>query len=654
MKNLLEELVAVLRQDDRLVVDGILVKNKVIELSLALDESLLKLLLSNNLIRKFFFREVAGVLVFDKIEFIRFVSNKQFLPDSYTSFKNKIGLTAAGRYITETKEVVLVWPYKDCLLEGGQTKEDEKRKEIFWNTTLAPEDIDRLLFPKALTHFKKYDKNGEMIVEKLSLTENFLIKGNNLLTLHSLKKVFDRKVKLIYIDPPYNTGNDGFDYNDSFNHSTWLTFMNNRLRVAQDLLCPEGTIAISIDQNELAYMLILLDEIFGKINRKNIITIKRGSVTGAKVINPGVVNISEYVILYSKKSEQWRPNRIFMTKGWDKRYNGFISNYEDGYENWIFTTVLQAFAANNGIAKSKLKKHFGEEYEKKLEEFVYKNAEKVIQLATLDENSISQAAVDLKKKSEENTGQVFVLERDNGRPYYIYNGKLILFVSDRMSNVDGNDTFSQPATDIWDDVLPNDLHNEGGVRLRKGKKPEKLIARLVELCTKENDLVMDFFSGSGTTGTVALKMNRRFIICEQLEYTETLPLQRLINTIQGEQSGISKAYNWMGGGSFVYAELHKANAEFSDLIETASEPGDLIRIWDQIQKTGFISYRLSPQSINESISTFKELTLEEQKQFLVETLDKNQLYVNYSEIEDKDYNVSDEDKELNRQFYNLK
>src|SRR5690606_34935211 len=178
--------------------------------------------------------------------------------------------------------------------------------------------------------------------------------------------------------------------------------------------------------------------------------------------------------------------------------------------------------------------------------------------------------------------------------------------------------------------------------------------RLIELCTNENDLVLDFFSGSGTTGTVALKMNRRFIICEQLEYTETLPLQRLLNTIEGEQSGISKGYNWKGGGSFIYAELKKANAEFSDKIDATKNTKELEKIWQQMQQTGFISYRIDPKTINENKSEFEQLTLDEQKQFLIELLDKNQLYVNYSEIDDKDFNVSEDDKKLNRQFYSLK
>lgn len=194
MQNLLEELKKLLEQDERLVIDGKLLKNKIIELSLKLDADLIRLLLKSETIKTHFFQEVDRVLVFDKIKFQKFVSNKTFLPDSYTSFKNKIGLVTDPRlnrgeeYLSESKEVVLAWPYKDCVLEGGMEKEDEKRDEIFYNEILVPDEIDRLLEPKVLTNFKRIDKDGEHKVTEINKNDNLIIKGNNLLALHSLKK----------------------------------------------------------------------------------------------------------------------------------------------------------------------------------------------------------------------------------------------------------------------------------------------------------------------------------------------------------------------------------------------------------------------------------------------------------------------------------
>ncbi|HOQ38658.1 MAG TPA: site-specific DNA-methyltransferase, partial [Acetivibrio sp.] len=185
---LLEELRLLLGKDERLVSEGKLLKNKIIELVAKNDKELIKLLLSNERIKDNFFSKIDEVLIFDREKFMKFVNNKEFLPDSYTAFKNKIGLTANENYIAQSKEVVLSWPYKDCILEGGQEDPDEKRKEIFHNEILAPDEIDRLLDPKVFTNFKRIDKDGEHSVEEIKQTDNLIIKGNNLLVLHSLKE----------------------------------------------------------------------------------------------------------------------------------------------------------------------------------------------------------------------------------------------------------------------------------------------------------------------------------------------------------------------------------------------------------------------------------------------------------------------------------
>ncbi|SEA06952.1 adenine-specific DNA-methyltransferase [Alistipes timonensis JC136] len=264
MQNLLTELTSLLKHDERLVVEGKLLKNKIIELALQLDPTLIGMLLSHASIKKHFFQEVNKVQVFDKIRFQKFVSNKAFLPDSYTAFKNKVGLLDDDEFISGGNEVVLAWPYKDCVLEGGQTKEDAKRDELFWNETLAPDQIDRLLQPKAIGHVEFYNKDKTEKINTFNGLNNLLIRGNNLLALHSLKKVYANKVRLIYVDPPFNTGNDTFSYNDKFTHSTWLTFMKNRLEIAKELLAPDGSIFVHLDHNEAHYCKILMDEIFGR------------------------------------------------------------------------------------------------------------------------------------------------------------------------------------------------------------------------------------------------------------------------------------------------------------------------------------------------------------------------------------------------------
>lgn len=659
--NQFKELEKLLRNESQFCTeDGVLMKNAIVEAALALKPELIRLLLSHEALSRNFFVDVDGTLVFDKVKFQKFVMNKRFLPDSYTCFKNKIGLTDDnGTFISESREVVLAWPYKDCVLEGGQTKEDAKRNEVFWNEILAPDEINRLVEPKVLNKFRRYDSEGEHEVTDLSSTDNFIIKGNNLLTLHSIKKVYKNKVKLVFIDPPYNTSNDSFGYNDNFNHSTWLTFTRNRLQVAYGMLSDDGTMCVMIDHNELPYCMAILDEIFGKENCRNIITVKRGSVTGAKVINQGVVNLSDYALIYSK-SPNWNPNRVYRARQRDNRYNSYIDNYEDDYQYWRTIPLTDAFAEANQIKKKDLKKVFGDKLDELIDQFAIENAERVIRFAALDDNNISQTARELKQKSIENPNIGFLLEREGKKPYYVFGGRLMLFAKDRLIEVDGKLSFSEPISDIWDDVLPNDLHNEGGVIFKKGKKPEKLLHRIIELCTNERDIVLDYHLGSGTTAAVALKMNRQFIGAEQLDYGNNDSVNRLCNVIGRKKDGcivdfdnrgISTTVKWQGGGSFVYCELATANQQFVDEIQMAQSADELSEIWKKMQETGFLSWKIQPKQIDEKATEFSALSLDDQKHFLIECLDKNLLYVPLSEIDNEEFGVSKNVKLLNAKFY---
>ena len=230
------KLIDLLKTDPRFVDDeGELVIAAVQDRAWKIDRDLVKLLLSDKEIKAKFFDEIEGHWIFNINTFIDYISQKNFLDNSYTRFRNRIGLTIGDKYLRERGDVALVWPYKDCVLEGGQTKEEEKRKEIFFNEVLAQDEINRLLDPKVLTNFVRYTAKGKETVTEFKrdengmIRENLIIKGNNLLALHTLKTQFRGQVKLIYIDPPYNTGRDSFGYNDNFNHSAWLTFMKNRL-----------------------------------------------------------------------------------------------------------------------------------------------------------------------------------------------------------------------------------------------------------------------------------------------------------------------------------------------------------------------------------------------------------------------------------------
>ncbi|MCH2188816.1 site-specific DNA-methyltransferase, partial [Candidatus Gracilibacteria bacterium] len=305
-QNLFKSLEQALKKDSRFISNDenqILLKNVIRQAAEQLDEALILLLLDESSLREVFFKPISDVIVFDSEKFITFLNNKEFLPDSYTAFKNKVGLSnTAGDYLSDSDEVVLSFPYKDCVLAGGQDKEDTKRQEVFYNEVLGRDEIDRLLDPKTFTNFKKYTTEGQEKLDGFTrgddrvIKDNLIIKGNNLLALHSLKKEFAGKVKLIYIDPPYNTGNDSFNYNDRFNHSTWLTFMKNRLEVARELLRDDGVIFVQCDDNEQAYLKVLMDDIFkgNFIETITVVNNPRGRDYG------GIANMHEFINVFGK------------------------------------------------------------------------------------------------------------------------------------------------------------------------------------------------------------------------------------------------------------------------------------------------------------------------------------------------------------------
>jgi len=646
MQDLYKELIQLLEQDQALIIDDKLNKALIIDRALRLDASFIRLLLKHPNIKKQFFVDIDSVLVFDKVAFQRFVNAKKFLPDSYTQYKNTIGLsTDNDHYITDSREVVLVWPHKDCVLEGGQTKEDAKRNEIFYNTTLAPDEIDVLTAPKVLTNWKRYDKDGETIPTKISKADNLIIKGNNLLALHTLKEKFRGQVKLIYIDPPFNTGNDSFGYNDSFNHSTWLTFMKNRLEVAKELLKNDGFIFIHCDYNEDAYLKILMDEIFGKNLYISTITVKSNSISGNKTQHKDktILKNKDSIIVF-KKNIQIKINPQYSEKNdWDTHYNSILINDLEG--NFQIKNLKDELI-NEGIIDKKYTIHSNSLNESKFYEFIFNNRNKIFR-------GVNSIPKELEILSLNNIDKVVYIENGEDK-MFAYNGNRLSFLSKVFKIIDGKEKMAQLLGDLWVDIDFQNTQNEGGgVSFTNGKKPEALIRRIIDMATAEGDIVLDYHLGSGTTAAVANKMRRKYIGIEQMDYIENVSLKRLRKVIDGEQGGISKSVNWKGGGSFIYAELMQSNEQYINQIQTATTTELLLKIWDELQATAFLSYKVLPENINTEIKDFKVLSIEEQQRFLVEILDKNLLYVNKSEINDARYKVSDADKEMNKNFYTM-
>lgn len=638
-KNLFIELENLLRMESTYCTeDGVLLKNAIVEAALALRPELIAKLLSHDGLKRNFFTKVEGVLVFDKVKFQKFVMNKRFLPDSYTSFKNKVGLTNEdGDFLSESREVVLSWPYKDCVLEGGQTKEDVKRNEVFWNEILAPDEINRLTEPKVLTNFKRYDIDGEHKVDSISMDDNLIIKGNNLLALHSLKRKYAGKVKLIYIDPPYyftkHKESDSFNYNSNFRLSTWLTFMHNRLSVAKELLKNGGVILCHIKEDGVHWLKVLMEEIF-KVenfvetfiwkNTDNPDSLSKKSRSSVEYILCYEVNKDSSVQYLGKQTENGDApllnsgNSIhpLTFPAQTIRFNIPDGIYECGMPDRV--EILTPIKVENGLNSN---------------ETTLKGEFKWSQ-QTLDEE-IEKGTYFLCKTNKFSIR----FQRKDG----VYMAPEKYFDEQYLSKAIGVGSNEDASTHIKQMGLEFSF-----------SKPESVVAFFIKAITVEKDIVIDFFLGSGTTAAVAHKMNRRYIGIDQMDYIEDTACNRLTKVIEGEQGGISKSVNWQGGGSFVYCELAKANQQFADDIEHASSSEELVTIWEQMQETGFLSWKVNPKEINANADDFTTLAIEDQKRFLIECLDKNLLYIPYSEIDNAEFGISESDKKINNQFYQTK
>ena len=635
--NLYHELEQLLRMNSRYCMDdGRLLKNQIVEDALSIQPLLVKELLGNEKMKKVFFTDVEGVMVFDKIKFQRFVSDTQFLGGSFTMFKNKIGLVNEnGRFVSESREVVLSWPYKDCMLEGGQTKEDAKRNEVFWNETLAPDEVNRLTEPKVFSNFKRYDKEGEHQVDHLSDNDNLIIKGNNLLALHSLKKKYAGQVKLIYIDPPYyfrkKLSTDTFKYNSNFHLSTWLTFMRDRLECAKHLLAPSGTIWIHMGDEGMHYLKLVADQVFG-INHF-IGTLPRRTRNGKSDVPFNFSQDFDWLLVYTNVEE----SQAVMGRAVERKY--YTTEDYPG-KPWRLADLTK-----QTTAKERENSFFTMVDPKTGKE--YPPSEKRTWCIT-------------KETFDSHYKRGYIVFPDDydflkiTKPYsrkFKYedeaNGKLSSIISDCQIL----QFLKSLLYDCKNEIGNNEINDLFGRDEFDYAKPENLIKIIMEAVTNEGDLVMDFFSGSGTTVAVAHKLGRKYIGCEQIDHQIELTVNRLNEVICGEQGGVSKSIGWQGGGSFVYCELSKANGKFADEIENAETTGQLMDIWNRMKATDYLNYKVDVKEVDANVADFEGLNLDDQKRFLIECLDKNLLYVPLSDIDSNEYGVIDEDKRLTREFY---
>jgi adenine-specific DNA-methyltransferase len=389
------------------------------------------------------------------------------------------------------------------------------------------------------------------------LFDNRLIFGDNLLALKALEQEFSGKVKCVYADPPFNTKQAFEHYDDGIEHSLWLGLMRDRFEAIRRLLSEDGSLFVHIDDNELGYLIVLLDEIFGRLNRIGVVTFKQSSAPGPKAINPGLATTNNYLLYYVKDKSVWSPNRVFVPGPRDDRYSKFIENIDDDFSKWRLISLRDAFQRHYKLASwEDIKAKYADKLEAKIAEFVVANANRVVRTARVAPKDVNEAAREALGLSNLDRTKVFCSARLDKDNYYFLGGEQLIFYKNKTRVIDGVSATASPLTNLWDDLLSNNLHNEGGISFPNGKKPEALIKRCLELATSPKDLVLDSFGGSGTTGAVAHKMGRRWIMVELGEHCHTHITPRLQKVISGEdQGGISKTVNWQGGGGFRYYKL---------------------------------------------------------------------------------------------------
>lgn len=619
-----------------------------------IDSRLIELLLKNNEIKKKFFSKIKDIYVFN-INHFKFFLDENRVNNSYTQYKNRIGLSNGKEFIQDQNNIVLDFPFKDCVLEGGQSTEEgsdtyfeysdkigkyeektAKRNEIFFNQVLAHDEIDRLFDDKALVNWRRFTKDskkdGEAVKEikrdKTGLIQdNLIIKGNNLLVLHSLKSEFAGMIKLIYIDPPYNTGNDGFKYNDNFSHSTWLTFMKNRLEIAKDLLKDDGVVFVQCDDKEQAYLKVLMDNIFGRENLESVIwkkiDPKFDKNTNAKIVTR-TKRIHEYIHIAFKNKDNTEFGKIKKFPNWKNEYNNIDNDPRGNYKQGIISF---------------------EEGHKKED----KNSQYYYTITLPSGRKMTRHFFVLKDEFDEllKDNRIYFPKNGDGVPAIkiFENEKKDFFFETILEGVGSLNSAKKEIAELYDckeDEIPFAT-----------PKPVLLMQEIIRAVTKKDDVILDYHAGSGTTGHAVLNLNeedggnRKFILIEQMDYIKTVTTHRIKEVIKRSKSN----------DSFIYLELAKWNEEAKEEIQNAKDLSALIKLFDTLYEKYFLNYNVKIKDFKEKIikeENFKKLTLGQQKKMFLAMLDLNQMYINESEMSDKKYGVSTEDQELTKNFYSKK
>ena len=597
------------------------------------DEALLEKLFQADFIKQHFIKELAGQNLFQIEQLEEAILYNDYWDTSYTKYENRIGLTSNGKFLEDSQDVVLDFPFKDGVLTASMTKEDNEDgyDDAFLNEVIEKDEIDRLFYNKIFVNSKRYDENGESDVTEFDEeTDNLIVKGNNLLALNTIKDKYLGKVKSIFIDPPYFFSTkkpaDTYSYNSNFKLSGWLTFIKNRLEVSKELLSDNGLIFLTMSDEGVHYLKVLMDSVFGIENFIADVTWEaRKSISSDALISMN----SNHVLVYAK--------------------NLSIINKND----FRLALDIETFKNDDGDGRGKYR----------LEPFDSPNFRSNLQYEIV--TPTGRKITPSKNRSWRTEKQTYERLFSEGRIHFGKDGNAkpsLKAYYNEVKNAGKGKTSSTIWHDvnsiIWTEADTNTNATKHQVNLFDDivfsyPKPEKLIQRILELSTDTGDLVLDFFMGSATTQAVAMKMNRRFIGIEQMDYINDVSVPRLQKVIAGEQGGISKDVNWQGGGSFVYTELMPKNMGYLQDIIHSKTLDELKVVYHRMlegtdtKEPADISFRADLDKID-WLEGFNE-----NKRLLIKLLDKNGLYYNYSEIDDINVRelISDNDYLFNKQFY---
>lgn len=625
---------------DKYFIGNELNKAKVIQEIDGYDEELIIAMLSNELVKKHYAKQIGEYTLIETNKLIETFEMDDYWMDSYTKYSKKIGLTVNGHFLDESTDVVLDFPYKDTVLKAGMSKEDVEKGDLlpnepFYNEVIATEEIDTLLDKKVLVNAKRYTLEGVEDAVDFDEEDNLILKGNNLLALHSLKNKYAGKIKMIYIDVPYyfkkRIAEDSFKYNSNFRFSTWLTFLKNRLEIAKYLLKENGSIWINISEDGMHYLKVIADSVFGA--GQFVGTLPRKTRDGKSDVPFNFSQDFDWILVYTLGNE----SDVIVGREVERKY------YEtDDYPNRPWRTA--DMTSQRTI------------YERPNSNFTMINPK-------------------TGKKYPVNPKRSWAVTKDTFQEWYDNGG---IGFPDNYDFMRGNRPFRRVFKDedeakdkptaVYSDFLLKEFINTllTGAKNKAGNdeieelfsrddfdyaKPESLLKTIIEVTTKEDDIVLDFFMGSATTQAVAMKMNRRFIGIEQMDYINTVSIPRLQKVMEGEQGGISKDVNWQGGGSFVYAELMEKSKGYMESVLEAEDISSLKAIYQLMLENVDLDFQADLEQVQEMLN--ENISLEDKKRLLVKVIDKNQLYYNYSEIDDMTVRdlISDNDYAFNQSFY---